>query len=137
SRYLPDIPLPAAVQVEADLGAALSQRDLVVIATATAGLRDTAKAVGASPVPALLWACKGFESSTRELPHQVVAAALPRAHQVAALSGPSFALEVARGQPTALVCASRDAQFASSMAAALNSSRVRIYSSTDVAGVEL
>jgi len=110
----------------------------VIVATATAGLRDTVKAVRAvTSSPALLWACKGFETETRELPHQVVAAALPRAHQVAALSGPSFALEVARGQPTALVCASSDARFAASTAAALNSSRLRFYSSADVAGVEL
>ena len=54
-----------------------------------------------------------------------------------ALSGPSFALEVARGQPTALVLASRDAAFAAATAAALNSERLRIYSSADVAGVEL
>ena len=138
SRYLKGIELPAAVRVEAELAAALADRELVIVATATAGLRDTAKAVRAvTSSPALLWACKGFETETRELPHQVVAAALPRAHQVAALSGPSFALEVARGQPTALVCASSDARFAASTAAALNSSRLRIYSSADVAGVEL
>ena len=138
SRYLPGIAIPAGVRIEPALATALSGRELVVVATATAGLRDTLAAVRAiATPPALLWACKGFESASRELPHQIVAAAMPRAHQVAALSGPSFALEVARGQPTALVCASQDAHFAASMAAALNSPRLRIYSSADVAGVEL
>ena len=138
SRYLPGIALPVGVRIEAELAAALSGRELVIVATATAGLRDTLAAVrGIATPPALLWACKGFESASRELPHQIVAAAMPRAHQVAALSGPSFALEVARGQPTALVCASHDSHFAASMASALNSPRLRIYSSADVAGVEL
>ncbi len=138
SRYLPGISLPTGVQVEPELSSALEGRELILVATATAGLRDTVKAVRATaPSPTLLCACKGFETATRDLPHQVVADALPRAHQVAALSGPSFALEVARGQPTALVCASHDARFAASMAAALNSSRLRIYSSADVIGVEV
>jgi glycerol-3-phosphate dehydrogenase (NAD(P)+) len=138
SRYLPNVALPASVKVDADLASALQGREVVVIATATAGLRDTAKAVaGIVSSPALLWACKGFESSTRAMPHEVVADILPGARHVAVLSGPSFALEVARGQPTALVCASSDAGFAASMAGALNSSRLRIYSSADIVGVEL
>jgi glycerol-3-phosphate dehydrogenase (NAD(P)+) len=138
SKYLAGVSLPPEVRVEPALAEALSGRDVVIVATATAGLRGTLEAVGAiAPSPALLWACKGFETSTRELPHQIVADALPRAREVAALSGPSFALEVARGQPTALVCASNDAQFASTMAASLNSPRLRFYSSTDLVGVEL
>src|SRR5262249_46291322 len=60
-----------------------------------------------------------------------------RSRAVGVLSGPSFALEVARGQPTAVVLASIDAGFAARIAAALNSPRLRIYSSGDIAGVEL
>ncbi|MEO5694263.1 MAG: NAD(P)H-dependent glycerol-3-phosphate dehydrogenase [Usitatibacter sp.] len=138
SRYLPGASLPATIRVETDMAVAVADCDLAIIATATAGLRETARSLGAiAQSPALLWACKGFETSSRELPHQVVAQALPRAHQVAALSGPSFALEVAAGLPAALVCASNDARFASDMAAGLNSARLRIYSSTDLVGVEL
>ena len=138
SRYLPDIALPQAVTVEPRLESALGAADLAVIATATSGLRDTAASVARiSPFHALVWACKGFESKSGQLPHEVVAAALPGERRVGALSGPSFALEVARGQPTALVLASQDAQFAASTAAALNSARLRIYSSDDVMGVGL
>jgi glycerol-3-phosphate dehydrogenase (NAD(P)+) len=138
SRYLPDIPIPDAVAIEADLARAVEGRDLVIVATATAGLRDTALAVGAiRPEAALVWACKGFEARSGALPHQVVAQALPKAKRVAALSGPSFALEVARGQPTAVVLASHDAAFAVDTAAALNSARLRIYSNDDLVGVEL
>ena len=138
SRYLPDIDIGASVAIEADLARAIEGRDVVIVATSTAGLRATALAVAAiTPAPALLWACKGFEAKSGELPHQVVAQALPKARHVAALSGPSFALEVARGQPTAVVLASQDASFAARTAAALNSARMRVYSNDDLVGVEL
>ena len=138
SRYLPDIPIPDAVAIEAGLARAIAGRDVVIVATATSGLRDTAQAVAAiDATPALVWACKGFETQSGLLPHQIVAEALPKARRVAALSGPSFALEVARGQPTAVVLASREAGFAADTAAALNSARLRIYSNLDLVGVEL
>jgi glycerol-3-phosphate dehydrogenase (NAD(P)+) len=138
SRYLPGITLPDPVRIEADLASALRDAELVVVATATSGLRQTALAVAAIDAePALAWACKGFEAASGKLPHQVIADVLPRAARVGALSGPSFALEVARGQPTAIVFASRAASFAAAQAAALNSARLRIYSSADLAGVEL
>jgi glycerol-3-phosphate dehydrogenase (NAD(P)+) len=138
SRYLPGIAIPAAVEIEADLARAIAGCDLVLVATAASGLRDTARAVAAlNASPSLVWACKGFETQTELLPHQVIAQTLPGASRVAALSGPSFALEVARGQPTALVLASNELAFASEVAAALNSSRLRIYSNADVIGVEL
>ena len=138
SRYLPEVALPEGVRVRCDLAAALSGAQAVIVATATVGLRETLAAVGAiGAAPDLVWACKGFEAATRALPHQIVAQALPRAVRVGSLSGPSFALEVARGQPTAVVLASRDAAFAAATAAALNSARLRIYSSDDLVGVEL
>ena len=137
SRYLPGVRLPDAIRVEPDAGRAASEAGLVVVATATAGLRPTLAAMGAASAPDLLWACKGFETATGALPHQVVDEALPRAARSAALSGPSFALEVAQGQPTAVVLASRDAAFAGECAAALNSPRLRMYSSDDLVGVEL
>ncbi|MCW5591185.1 MAG: NAD(P)-dependent glycerol-3-phosphate dehydrogenase [Burkholderiales bacterium] len=138
SPYLPEVRFPDALRVEADLPSAISGCDLAIVATSTAGLRDTATAVAAiRPRIDLLWACKGFEQGTRALPHEIVAEVLPVASRTGALSGPSFALEVARGQPTALVLASRDAAFASESAAQLNSARLRIYSSADLLGVEL
>jgi glycerol-3-phosphate dehydrogenase (NAD(P)+) len=137
SRYLPDAPLPAAVRVQPDLARAVGGCEVALVATATSGLRETVQAVAAHAAPAIIWACKGFETTTRLLPHQVVAEALPAAMRTAVLSGPSFALEVARGLPTALVLASEDEAFARSTAAALNSARLRIYSSRDVVGVEL
>ena len=137
SRYLPGCALPAAVRIEPDIAHA-RDAGVIIVATATAGLRATCEALAcAAPAPRLLWACKGFESATAKLPHEIVAEALPRAREVGALSGPSFALEVARGLPTALVLAAREARFARDMAAALNSPRLRLYSSGDLPGVEL
>jgi glycerol-3-phosphate dehydrogenase (NAD(P)+) len=138
SPYLPEVSFPGTLRVEPDLRKAVSDCELAIMATSTSGLREAAAAVAAiRPSIRLLWACKGFETSTRLLPHQVVSQVLPGSHQVGALSGPSFALEVARGQPTALTVASADSQFAAATASALNSPRLRIYSSTDLVGVEL
>jgi glycerol-3-phosphate dehydrogenase (NAD(P)+) len=138
SPYLPGCKLPANVRVERDMASAVAGADLILVATATSGLRPVAEALARiSPGPRLLWACKGFESASQRLPHEIVAETLPGARTVGALSGPSFALEVARGLPTALVLASADAAFASATAAALNTARLRLYSSGDVKGVEL
>jgi glycerol-3-phosphate dehydrogenase (NAD(P)+) len=137
STYLPQCRLPDAVRVEADLARAVEGAQIAIIATATSGLRPVAQALAATPPAQLLWACKGFEENTRRLPHEIVAECLPGLREVGALSGPSFAMEVARAQPTALVLASEAAHFAASAAAALNSPRLRLYSSRDVRGVEL
>jgi glycerol-3-phosphate dehydrogenase (NAD(P)+) len=138
SRYLPGVSLPASVAIVSEIEAAVAGAGLVMVATSTAGLRETVTRVHAiSSAPTLGWACKGFETSTALLPHQVVAEVLPEAQLVGALSGPSFALEVARGLPTALVFAAADGAFAHGIAASLNSPRLRIYSSDDLAGVEL
>jgi glycerol-3-phosphate dehydrogenase (NAD(P)+) len=138
SHYLPDRPFPSTLAIEADLEKAVGSADLVIVATSTAGLRPVAGAIARiAESPRLLWACKGFESGSRRLAHEIVSEALPRALQVGALSGPSFAQEVAQGLPTALVLASRDREFASATLSSLNSPRLRLYSSADVTGVEL
>jgi glycerol-3-phosphate dehydrogenase (NAD(P)+) len=138
SRYLPGIHVPGAVEIAPELDGAVAGADLVVLATSTAGLREVATRLhGINSEPTVAWACKGFESATGLLPHQVVGEALPQARRIGALSGPSFALEVAQGLPTALVFASADGAFAHATAAALNSARLRIYSSDDLRGVEL
>jgi glycerol-3-phosphate dehydrogenase (NAD(P)+) len=138
SPYLPEAAFPESLRIEPDLASALRSCELAIVATPTAGLRETAAAIAATGQPRdVLWACKGFETATGLLPHQILAGVLPEAARRGAISGPSFALEVARGQPTALTVASSDARFASDTAAALNSARLRIYSSADLVGVEL
>ncbi len=137
-RYLPDAAFPPGLDVTADLPAVLADAELLILAVPVAGLRPTLQAIMARAEPAgVIWLCKGFESGTALLPHQIVREILPSSISSAALSGPSFAQEVARGLPTALTLASNDGAFAQRAAKALHHSRLRIYSSTDVVGVEI
>ena len=135
ARYLPEIELPGALRVESDMQRARSGADLLIAATPVAGLRELAGQVGGAGLP-LLWLCKGFEQDSAALPHEIVAAAGLRAPS-GALSGPSFALEVAKGLPCALTLASADRGFASGTAAMLHGGRMRVYHSDDLVGVEI
>lgn len=138
TRYLPGIPLPEVLRIEHDLKRALSDCDLLLAVTSTSGLAETLAACAnvRNDVP-LLWACKGFEITTGRLPHEIVSATLTSAVPRGALSGPSFALEVAQGKPAAITLASEDPQFAAATASELNGASLRIYSSSDLVGVEL
>src|SRR5437762_7667400 len=135
ARYLPGFELPSTVQVTADLTEATSNARLVLAATPVAGLRELLQQLGAkTPV---VWLCKGFEEGTGELPHQIAAAVLGKGARCGALSGPSFAEEVARGLPCALTVASNDSNFAREAAAVLHGGRMRVYYSSDLVGVEI
>lgn len=137
-RYLPDLTFPDRLSLSANFAAALAVADLVIIATPTAALRAILRDMAGLPSRfGVVWLCKGFEPETAKLPHQVVAEELPEGFSRGVLSGPSFAQEVARGLPTALTFASADADFAHATAQALHHARLRIYASTDVAGVEV
>lgn len=135
-RYLPDVSLPAQLVVTADFGAATSDAELVLIVTPTAALRDTLIRLAPLGKP-IVWLCKGFEAQSAKLPHQIAAEVLDPKIARGALSGPSFALEVALGLPTALTLASEDARFSAATARALHGARLRVYYSTDVPGVEI
>src|SRR5690606_4083034 len=138
SVYLPEATLPDAIDVVDDLPAALQGADLVLIATPTAGLRETLGLVkNVNQQVPVVWACKGFESDTGLLPHQVVGEVIGTEARCAALSGPSFAMEVARGQPTALTLAAHDEAFARRTAAELHQPLLRTYFSDDLPGVEV
>lgn len=153
-RYLPDTSLPDKLELSEDFAASLAAADLAIIAAPTAALRSTLQQIalisgqktgglrtghcdGLRTGFGVVWACKGFEAETSQLPHRVAAEVLPEGMRCGVLSGPSFALEVASGLPTALVLASADAEFARSTAQALHHARLRIYASSDVIGVEV
>jgi glycerol-3-phosphate dehydrogenase (NAD(P)+) len=137
-RYLPDIQFPAELGLSSDLHETLHGAELVIVAVPVAALRSTLQLLAALPSPvSVIWVCKGFESGTSQFPHQIVADTLPATFPRGVLSGPSFAQEVARSLPTALTLASFDGEFAQRTATALHHSRLRIYSSTDVVGVEI
>jgi len=138
ARYLPEAVIPDTVTVAEEVEPALASSDAVLIATPTSALREVLERVRASKFDGpVVWACKGFEQASGKLPHQVVAEILGKGAPSGALSGPSFALEVARGLPTALTFAARDADFAKRVARELHQPALRVYFSTDVAGVEI
>jgi glycerol-3-phosphate dehydrogenase (NAD(P)+) len=138
ARYLPDAQIPAQIRISGRIDEALDGCDLVLVATTTAGLRPALRQIVAAGASSpVVWLCKGFESDTAQLPHEIAAAELPQATPRGALSGPSFAQEVARGLPTALTLASRDGDFAARVARELHAQSLRIYSSDDLPGVEV
>ena len=137
ARYLPGVALPAELQITSSFESAVAHaRDgLVIIATPMAGLGDMLLRLRASRTAAL-WLCKGLQQGTGWLGHEV-ARALGSDAPVGVLSGPSFAIEVARGQPTALVAASTDAGLCDAAVAALHCDSLRVYTSNDPIGVEV
>ena len=144
ARYLPGIALPDGLSIlGGPLRAVLEPGhswDLIVIATPMAALRDMLHALADLPVP-LVWLCKGFEANRDGqawglLGHEVQGQVAPQALS-GVLSGPSFALEVAQGKPTALVAASAHATVRQTLVDAFHSPVLRVYASDDVPGVEV
>lgn len=138
-RYLPDCPFPDSITFTAELPRAIQGAELILIVTPIAGLRPTLRALTAlsSELPPILWACKGFETGSSLLPHQVVAEELPADHPCGVLSGPSFAREVATGLPAAVTIAADDGEFARRIARELHSPLLRLYANDDLVGVEV
>ncbi len=136
-RYLPGIALPPGLQVDTYFERCVADAaagGLVVVATPMAALRDM---LGRVPAGArVAWLCKGFEAGSGLLGHEVAQAVRPGA-ACAVLSGPSFAEEVARGQPTALVAASFDDALAQALVQAFHADALRVYTSADPVGVEV
>ncbi|MFN3296636.1 NAD(P)H-dependent glycerol-3-phosphate dehydrogenase [Caldimonas sp.] len=135
-RYLPEAFFPEGLQLTADFDAALAHAEsgLLVIATPMAGLRET---LARLPRTARAWwLCKGFEAGTGLLGHEVAREVCPEV-SVGVLSGPSFAQEVARAQPTALVAASTDEALRDAAVEAFHGEALRIYPSADPVGVEV
>ena len=140
-RYLPGIALPPRITVrEGAPVASLAQgHDLVVIATPMAALRGLLTELAGVSMP-VTWLCKGFEAGGEPprglLGHEIQVEVAPGL-AAGALSGPSFALEVARGQPTALVAASPQAAVRDALVAAFHSASLRVYANDDWVGVEV
>ncbi|MCX7220005.1 MAG: NAD(P)-dependent glycerol-3-phosphate dehydrogenase [Burkholderiales bacterium] len=135
--YLPGFVLPPAIQATADFDAALKGADLVIIASSVSGLRPILQQCLPYQLKQVVWLCKGFEEGSQLLPHQVVRQVLGDQIMAGALSGPSFAQEVARGLPCALTIASTSSALCQQVVTALHGNAMRVYSSNDVVGVEV
>jgi glycerol-3-phosphate dehydrogenase (NAD(P)+) len=138
ARYLPGIHFSRQIEITDDIPATVSSAELALVAVTTAGLRETLQRLREARVGVpVIWLCKGFEPGHAKLPHEICAEVLGEDFEAGALSGPSFAEEVARGMPTAVTLASRRAEFAADAARALHGPAFRVYSTDDLTGVEV
>ncbi len=137
-RYLPGIRLDPALEATTNIDAALDGADCVLVVTPAQVLRAVLGEVKAKvPVHVPLVLCaKGIEGSSGKLLSQIAGEILPQ-NPVAALSGPSFAADVARGLPTAVVVAAQDEARAAALALRFSTASFRCYSTGDLVGVEI
>jgi glycerol-3-phosphate dehydrogenase (NAD(P)+) len=137
--YLPDVPFPAALTPTHSLADALRDADLVVSAVPSHGCRAVMKNAAASLATraVIVSATKGLEAGTLLRMSEVIAQEAGATHPVVVLSGPSFASEVARQLPTAILAASHDAAAIALVQQEFRGPSFRLYGSDDVAGVEI
>ncbi len=135
--FLPGVPLAPEIRATVDLGEA-AEADALVLVTPSQFLRATCEALAPHldlSVPLVICA-KGVEIASGALMNEVVEQALPE-RLFAVLSGPTFATEVAREQPTAVTLACTDSEIGNSLAQAVSAPGFRIYQSADVIGAEV
>ncbi len=144
NEFLPGCVLPTALSITSDLALALHDAEVVTLVVPSSAVRATMR----NAIPHLgacrgiVCASKGIEQDSLCLMSEVVDEELKRAGHVpppsfGALSGPSFAREVAQGVPTNLVAASVDVEFAQLMQSTFSTSWLRVYTSEDPIGVEV
>jgi glycerol-3-phosphate dehydrogenase (NAD(P)+) len=137
--FLPGFRIPANVQVSTSISESVDGADVVVFVIISSGASEVATKLG-SCIPhgiTVVSATKGLNSDTGLTISQTLAAALPRENRVCAISGPNLAVEVARGVPTATVAACKDELVAKDIQNLLMSPNLRVYTNTDIIGVEL
>jgi glycerol-3-phosphate dehydrogenase (NAD(P)+) len=137
-RFLAGATLDARLRATGDLSCAVSDAELVVHAAPSHVLRDVVRAaaprIGSNAIQAI--ATKGIEPGSLDLMGDVITAEVP-GRPIVAISGPSFAIEVARRQPTAVVAASDDQTVSATAQRAFSTPAFRVYTSDDVRGVEV
>lgn len=134
-RYLPGIEIPEAIVLEASLPRAVAGAELIVVAVPSKAFREVTGELAAF-AGMIVSVTKGIEHDSGLTMCGILAETAPKAER-AALSGPSFAIEVARGIPTAIVAAAQDGATAEKVQKLFNRPTFRVYASTDLLGVEL
>jgi len=137
-RYLPGIELAEGIEASTDAAHVLQNASIVLAAFPAQAMRSALSgiAVHVPPSASIVLCAKGIERSTGRLISEVVAEVLP-GHTIAALSGPSFATDVARGLPTAVTIASTELETADRLALLFSGPSFRCYSTDDLIGVEI
>lgn len=143
ARYLPGIGFPPSLSLaDGDFASLLHGADLVIVATPMAALRGMLRSLSTVRAP-VAWLCKGFEAAPANEPEAFgllaheVQAEVASGLMAGVLSGPSFAQEMALGQPTALVAASPHDAVRQALVDAFHSPSVRVYANEDIVGVEV
>jgi glycerol-3-phosphate dehydrogenase (NAD(P)+) len=138
-RFLPGIMFPDTLQVDHDLQRVVDQSEEVLLAVPSHAFAEVLEQVspGLRPGQGIAWACKGLQPGTGRLLHQAARDVLGSVRPLAVVTGPSFAIEVARGLPTAVTVAGTEEMFCRKIAQALHSGYFRAYTSDDIVGAEL
>lgn len=139
NRYLPGFDFPPSLTPILDLAETVHQVQDILVAVPSVGFRSTLSLLKPliSPTTRIVWATKGLDEETGELLHQVTLDVLGKNYAYAALSGPSFAREVAAGLPTSVAIACNTPGFATDLIARFNSPIFRTYLNHDIVGVEI
>ena len=141
AAYLPGVRVSDTVDIYADLSVAISNAELLVVAVPSHAVRKLGETLTPllNDAPLLVSTSKGIEPTTLQTMSSVLADALPAAltDNVSVLSGPSFAAEVARGLPTAVTVAAHNHAVAEKVQTAFSAPTFRVYTTTDVTGVEI
>ncbi len=139
SRYLPGIPFPDNLRCSDRLAELVAFSDYHLVVVPSHGFRSLLALLAPhlNAQDAVIWATKGLELDTGKLLHQVLEETLPQCSAYGVVSGPTFAMEVARGLPTAMTVAATQTGLAQSIAEAFQASNYRVYFSQDIVGVEL
>ena len=139
TRYLPNIPFPATLHCSPHLSDLLHHAEYQLIVVPSHGFRQllTRLKPQIKPHHVLIWATKGLEVDSGKLLHQVLQEELPATQHYGVISGPTFAGEVAQGLPTAMTAAATDQRVAKQIGQAFTADNFRVYTSSDILGVEL
>jgi len=138
-RYLPEVILPESLRVTSEIAEAASFCNLLLVAVPSHAFKDTLIKLRPflSSDTKIAWATKGFNTEDGFLLHKTVENILGSDIPSAVLSGPTFATEVAANLPTAITVASADIAFAEQLATIMRNPEFRVYTSTDIIGVQV
>jgi glycerol-3-phosphate dehydrogenase (NAD(P)+) len=139
SVFLPNIELPEAVRINADLDEVIAQHRDILICVPSHVFRSVLEGIRPNLIPGarIAWATKGFEVSSGKLPHQIAHETLGIEVPLAVVSGPTFATEVGLGLPTAMTVAASNPDYADELAWRFSDDNFRAYTSADMVGVEV
>ena len=137
--YLPGVPFPKTLNCNSSIASLVAHSDYQLIVVPSHGFRQLLEQLKPllTSQHKVLWATKGLELSSGKLLHELVEEVLPQVTEYGLVSGPTFAKEVAEGLPTAMTVAATVERLGEDVAQAFQSENYRVYTSTDVIGVEL